>query len=59
MVSLRNRISEEGIYINDVGYIVNYINSMSNEGRILDIGCGFGWLLKSLKQSMGKIWTRA
>ena len=51
---IRNRISEEDIYINDVDYIVNYINSLSNEGRILDIGCGFGWLLKSLNNKLEK-----
>tara|TARA_B110000444_G_scaffold188601_1_gene177939 strand:- start:8 stop:790 length:783 start_codon:yes stop_codon:yes gene_type:complete len=51
---IRDRISEEDIYINDVGYIVNYINSLSKEGRILDIGCGFGWLLKSLNNTLDK-----
>jgi 2-polyprenyl-3-methyl-5-hydroxy-6-metoxy-1,4-benzoquinol methylase len=51
---IRNRISEEDIYINDVDYIVHYINSLTNGGRILDIGCGFGWLLKSLNDKWEK-----
>ena len=51
---IRNRISEEDIYINDVDYIVHYINSLTNGGRIFDIGCGFGWLLKSLNDKWEK-----
>ena len=51
---IRNIISEEDIYINDVDYIVHYINSLTNGGRILDIGCCFGLLLKSLNDKWEK-----
>src|SRR3989344_2411685 len=49
----RNRLEEGGLFLNDIDYVVRYLNTLS-PGKILDIGCGLGWLLSVLPDSWDK-----
>lgn len=50
----RNRLDEKHLYVDDVKYIIDYINSIKRAGNILDIGCGLGWLLSEVDSSWNK-----
>ncbi len=49
----RNRLEERDQFLEDIDYIIKFLNSLST-GRILDIGCGLGWLLSALNDCWKK-----
>ena len=49
----RNRISEKEQYLSDISTELNYINKLK-PGKILDIGCGLGWLLSAVETGWKK-----
>jgi N-acylneuraminate cytidylyltransferase len=44
---IRNRIQEQEQYLDDIKSELNFLNSLSG-GKLLDVGCGLGWLLSGL-----------
>lgn len=50
---VRNRLEERGQYLGDVKAEIDYLNSLV-AGRILDIGCGPGWMLAALSGNWDK-----
>ena len=53
--NVRNRISERDLYLDDLKDELNYLNSLSIKGSILDIGCGLGFLLSALDSEWKEI----
>lgn len=53
---IRNRILEKDTFIEDTKDIINYINSLT-PGKILDVGCGFGFLLSAVNDKWEKCAT--
>jgi len=49
----RNRLEERELFLSDIDYVVNYLTTLS-PGKILDIGCGLGWLLSALPDGWEK-----
>lgn len=49
----RKRQEERGQFLNDVDYIIGYLKARTS-GKILDIGCGLGWLLSTLSPEWEK-----
>ena len=49
----RNRIDEKEQYISDISAEMDYINKLK-PGKILDIGCGLGWLLSAVDDAWEK-----
>ena len=49
----RNRLEERDIYLDDIKQEINYINSQK-PGKILDIGCGLGFLLSGVNNKWDK-----
>ena len=49
----RNRIDEKEQYISDISAEMDYINKLK-PGKILDIGCGLGWLLSAVDDGWEK-----
>lgn len=49
----RNRLEERELFLNDIDYALNYLTALP-PGKILDIGCGLGWLLSALPDTWGK-----
>ena len=50
---IRNRKEERHQHIEDVEYILDYINNI-DPGKILDIGCGPGWILSAVSNKWEK-----
>ncbi len=50
---IRNLKNEKEFKISQIKYILNYINQI-NPGKILDVGCGYGWLLSALNNKWKK-----
>lgn len=53
---VRNKLEEKEQFLQDVSNIVNYINSLK-PGKVLDIGCGFGFLLSAISDQWEKYGT--
>lgn len=51
--NVRNRSEERQKHNDDIKYIIDYVNSI-NPGKILDVGCGPGWLLSSISSGWEK-----
>ena len=49
----RNRIDEKEQYLSDITTELNYIKQLKS-GKILDIGCGLGWLLSAVEEDWKK-----
>ena len=49
----RNRIDEKEQYLSDITTELNYIKQLK-PGKILDIGCGLGWLLSAVEEDWKK-----
>jgi CMP-N-acetylneuraminic acid synthetase/2-polyprenyl-3-methyl-5-hydroxy-6-metoxy-1,4-benzoquinol methylase len=49
----RNKLKEKQQYIEDTKEIISYINSLPG-GKMLDIGCGFGFLLSAIDEKWKK-----
>src|SRR3989338_6691985 len=43
----RNRLEERELFLGDIDYVVTYLKTLP-PSKILDIGCGLGWLLAAL-----------
>ena len=50
----RDRTKEEKLGLEDVQYILDFLHSYFENGRILDIGCGLGWIHKYLQGNFEK-----
>lgn len=50
---IRNRLSELEIYLDDIKQELKFINSLK-PGKILDIGCGLGYLLSGISDKWEK-----
>lgn len=50
---LRDRSNEKDRFLEDVNYILEYIDHLS-PGTVLDIGCGPGWLLSKMSNKWSK-----
>ena len=50
----RNIILEKDRYISENQYIINYINNNMHSGKLLDIGCGPGYLLSKISDDFQK-----
>ena len=51
--NVRNKIAERENFIDDAKTVVEYINSLK-PGNILDVGCGFGYLLSAVDDKWQK-----
>ena len=51
--NIRNRLSELGIFLDDVKQELHFINSLK-PGKVLDIGCGLGYLLSGISDKWEK-----
>jgi SAM-dependent methyltransferase len=49
----RNRLAERDMFLDDIKTELGFINALA-PGRVLDIGCGLGWLLSGIKDSWDK-----
>ncbi|MDO8565337.1 MAG: class I SAM-dependent methyltransferase [bacterium] len=49
----RNRLEERDLFLSDINYAVTYLNTLP-PGKVLDIGCGLGWLLSALPEAWEK-----
>ena len=43
---VRNRLEERGQFLADIDYVLEYLGRL-RPGKILDVGCGLGWLLSA------------
>ena len=50
---VRNRLKEKKVFLGDINYILDYISDLK-PGKILDVGCGLGWMLSALGDEWGK-----
>ncbi len=50
---VRNRAEEREQFLKDIDYILKYLKNL-HPGRILDIGCGLGWLLSAINEKWNK-----
>lgn len=53
---VRNKIEERELFVQDANNIISFINSL-NPGKILDVGCGFGFLLSAINGKWKKYGT--
>ncbi|MGD9580898.1 MAG: methyltransferase domain-containing protein [Vampirovibrionia bacterium] len=53
---VRNKQQEKELFLQDASSIVTYINSLE-PGKILDVGCGFGFLLSAINDKWVKFGT--
>lgn len=52
---VRNLIKEEKYKLSQIKIIMDYLNKFSNfKKKILDVGCGYGWMLKNLENKKWK-----
>lgn len=49
----RNRLDEKRKYLNNLGHEIAFIDSLE-PGKVLDIGCGPGWLLSTIDDAWSK-----
>ncbi len=50
---IRDRLKERDVFLNNIKYLTDFLNGL-NGGKILDVGCGLGWLLSALENSWEK-----
>jgi len=51
--NIRNRLEERDLYLDDIKQELNYINALK-PGKVLDIGCGLGFLLSGISNKWDK-----